>query len=377
MVPLGFLFSPLKIGGLDLANRVVMAPMTRYFAKDGVLTSDAAAYYRRRAEGGAGLIITEGAAIPHPVAQFRSTTPDFFGEAALAVWRQIVEAVHAAGSSIMIQLWHPGLGREVSRTNNPHEPSIGPSGYHPFAEAPTRSMTDSDIADVIAAYGEAAATAQALGFDGVNIHGGHGYLIDEFFWTETNRRDDGYNGAIADRVRFGVEVVREMRRRVRADFPIMFRFSQWKTLLYTARNADDPAELEQFVGPLADAGVDAFDASMRRFWIPEFEGSDMNLAGWIGKLTGKLSMAVGSITLEGPLRTRTDKKLGEVAAASAANLVRLGEMMERGDFDLACVGRAMLANPDWANIIREGAFDELRAYDPASLIQLECSEWKA
>src|SRR5690606_31751349 len=137
---------------------------------------------------------------------------------------------------------------------------------------------------VVAAFAQAAADARALGFDAVEVHGAHGYLIDQFFWEGTNRRDDAYGGSIANRTRFAAEIIAAIRARVGADLPIILRFSQWKLQDYHARLVNSPTELEQFLTPLAEAGVDLFHCSTRRFWEPEFAGSDLTLAGWTRKL---------------------------------------------------------------------------------------------
>jgi 2,4-dienoyl-CoA reductase-like NADH-dependent reductase (Old Yellow Enzyme family) len=316
------------------------------------------------------MVITEGTAIPHPVAQQNGRIPNFSG-ANLPRWRSVSEAVHGAGAAMVAQLWHAGLYREQSDTCNPESLSIAPSIV---GKAPVRAMTEEDIADVVDSYAIAAKDACDLGFDGIEIHGAHGYLPDQFFWPRTNRRTDRYGGPIENRVRFAVQVVREIRQRTRPDFPILFRFSQWKGSQYDARVAETPEELEAWLVPLAEAGVDIFDASTRRFWLPEFPGSELNLAGWAKKLTGKASMTVGSVGLESPLEVG---KIGTMnsAAASVANLDRLVTMMRRGDFDLVALGRIILTNPDWPNLVRAGRFDEIRPYDASAVAQrLECSE---
>lgn len=354
------LFEPVVIAGLRLRNRIAMAPMTREFAIAGVPGGDAPAYYARRARGGAALIVTEGTAVPHAVAHQSRRIPHMYGAPALARWREVVDAVHAEHSCIFSQLWHCGLGRLQDETDNPDEPSIAPSVV---GRRPVRAMTDRDIAEVIESFAVAAATAKDIGFDGVEIHGAHGYLLDQFFWSRTNRRGDGYNGGIAERVRFAAELVAAMRARVGPSFPIMLRFSQWKGGHYDARLAEGPAELEQLLGPLADAGVDIFDASTRRFWQPEFAGSELNLAGWAKKLSGRPSMTVGSVGLRGPL---DGNYVGEMntTEVSAANLLPLEAMLRRQEFDLVAVGRMLLANPEWPALLRQGRFDLLQAYQP-------------
>ncbi|MBV1688929.1 12-oxophytodienoate reductase [Novosphingobium sp. G106] len=306
---------------------------------------------------------------PHVVAQQVRESPIFRGEDAEFAWRDVAAAVHGAGAAIFMQLWHTGLGRKASGTDNPLEPSIGPSGFLPAQELPGRAMEPQDFDDVIESFGLAAEMAERAGFDGVNIHGAHGYLIDQFFWERTNLRTDTYGGGIANRVRFGAEIVAEMRRRVSPGFVIMFRFSQWKGPDYEARLASTPAELAAYLQPLVDAGVDVFDASTRRFWQEEFEGSPQNLAGWAKKLTGKPSMTVGSVSLDLPLQSRGDR-VKDVAAVSRENLEQLMTMFDRGDFDIVGVGRAIIANADWANKVKTGDLESLKPYDPACLAEL-------
>ena len=174
----------------------------------------------------------------------------------------------------------------------------------------------------IRAFGQAARSAERLGFDGLEIHGAHGYLLDQFFWDGTNQRADGYGGDLVARTRFAVEVIREIRSQVSPEFPVCLRFSQWKLQDYTAKLAQNPAELESFLAPLAAAGVDLFHCSQRRFWEPEFEGSRLNLAGWTRKLTGKPTVTVGSITLNEEF-TRTFQ------SADTAAVTGIDELLDR------------------------------------------------
>ena len=363
------LFQPFVCGSLRLENRFVMSPMTREMSPNNVLNPDAPKYYARRASGGCGLVVTEGTAIPHPVAHQSSEVPNFSGES-LPCWKIVAQEVHQAGGAVFAQLWHTGLYRDAAATSNPEALSIAPSIV---GKSPVRAMTDEDIADVINAYATAAADAFAIGFDGIEIHGAHGYLPDQFFWSATNRRTDQYGGSIENRVRFAAEVVAEIRRRTAPDFPIMFRFSQWKGAMYDEKIATSPAELEAWLTPLADAGVDIFDASTRRFWLPEFDGSELNLAGWAKKVTGKASMTVGSVGLEDPLEVCKISDMNGVSV-STANLRRLAEMFDRGDFDLVALGRIVLTNPDWPNLVHKGQFDSIKPYDAAAVAErLECS----
>jgi 2,4-dienoyl-CoA reductase-like NADH-dependent reductase (Old Yellow Enzyme family) len=359
------LFQPYCLNRLHLANRVVMAPMTRSFSPDGVPGADVAAYYRRRAENGVGLIITEGTVIDHPASTNDTRVPHFHGTAALAGWAHVLAEVHAAGGKIMPQIWHVGTVRRVGDRPNPEAPPIGPSGLYKPGVKVVEPMTEAEIAAVIDAYARAAGDARRLGFDGVELHGAHGYLIDQFFWEGTNQRSDRYGGDMLARTRFAVEVIQACRRAVGPDFPIVLRYSQWKQQDYAARLAVTPALLERFLAPLADAGVDVFHCSTRRFWEPEFEGSALNLAGWTKKLTGKPVITVGSVSLDNDMVAAFRGK-----AAAITSIDRLVEMLARDEVDLVAVGRAMLVDYAWAAKVREGRMHELLPFTPESLRSL-------
>jgi 2,4-dienoyl-CoA reductase-like NADH-dependent reductase (Old Yellow Enzyme family) len=364
------LFKSFTLNGVTLANRIVMAPMTRNHSPGGVPGADVAAYYRRRAEGGAGLILTEGTAPNHPEAKNMPDVPHMYGDEALAGWTRVVEGVHAAGGRIFSQLWHVGAVQGHSEPKLPRAP-ISPSGLLKPDTKVGEPMTESEIEGMIDTYAEAAANAQRVGFDGIELHGAHGYLIDQFFCEGTNRRTDKYGGDLVQRTRFGVEVIRECRRRVGPKFPIQLRFSQWKLQDYGARLAATPQDLERFLEPLAAAGLDAFHCSTRRFWDPEFEGSDLNLAGWTKKLTSKPTITVGSVSLEVDFTVSLGRapapKTDGNGAGRAAHMERLGEMLDRGDFDLVAVGRAILADPAWAAKVRGDRLTELNSFTPEVL----------
>ncbi|MFE6285652.1 NADH:flavin oxidoreductase [Streptomyces sp. NPDC057877] len=354
---------PAAINGLSLANRIVMAPMTRKFSPGGVPGADVASYYSRRAAAGVGLIVTEGTYVGHGSAGESDRVPRFHGDEQLAGWAKVAEAVHAAGGRIVPQLWHIGMVRQAGQPPFPEAPAVGPSGLRIGAAEPTgKAMTRSDLDAVIEAFADAAAAAERIGFDGVELHGAHGYLIDQFLWSGTNRRTDAYGGDPVARTKFAAEVVTAVRERVSPEFPVIFRYSQWKPDFYDAKLAGTPEELEAILTPLAAAGVDAFHASTRRYWVPEFEGSDLNLAGWTRKLTGKTAITVGSVGLDGDFQRAFQ---GEGAPVSG--LDDLLDRLERDEFDLVAVGRAVLHDPEWAAKVLEGRLDELKAYDAASL----------
>ncbi len=224
--------------------------------------------------------------------------PNFHGDDALEGWSRVAAEVHEAGGLIIPQLWHVGTVRKIGDHPHPEALPIGPSGLTADGAQVAEPMTERKIQAVIEAYAQAAADAKRIGFDGIELHGAHGYLIDQFFWSKTNKRTDRYGGDLVARTRFAVEIIEACRRAVGPDFPIVFRYSQWKASDYTVKLAETPDELTQWLEPLVDAGVDMFHCSTRRFWEPEFAESKLNLAGWTKKLTGKPVITVGSVGLE-------------------------------------------------------------------------------
>lgn len=333
------LFQPFNGGGLSLSNRIVMAPMTRQFSPEGVPGADVAAYYRHRAENSVGLIVTEGTIVDHADASNQKNVPHFYGETALAGWKNVVDGVHAAGGKIIPQIWHMGARGQVN------------------------DYTEQDIADLVQTFARSAAAAKEAGFDGIELHGAHQYLIDQFFWDQTNNRTDRYGGDMIKRTRFAVEIIEACREAVGPDFPIVFRFSQWKGSDYAAKLAETPEELGRILQPLSEAGVDIFHCSTRRFWQPEFEGSDLNLAGWTKKLTGKPTITVGSVGLDGEFMSLFKEGKG----ADVRGIDDLLQRLEDGEFDLVAIGRALLGDPAWASKVKNGRQDELVAFSPAAL----------
>lgn len=330
-----------------------MAPMTRSKSPDGIPTDDVVRYYERRALGEVGLILSEGTVVDRPASSNDKDIPHFHGEKALGQWKKVIDAVHAASGKMGPQIWHMGVVK-------PHR-----SGWMPRApfEGPAE-MSRQDIEQTIEAFAQAAADAKEAGFDTVEIHGAHGYLVDQFFWEGTNTRTDQYGGkTIGERSRFAVEVVSAIRKRVGDDFPILLRLSQWKQQRFEARIAQNAKEMEDWLLPLSEAGVDLFHCSQRRFWEPEFEGSDLNFAGWAKKITGKPTITVGSIGLEGGDFIQSFRGEG----AKAGPLDELERRLNRGDFDLVAVGRALLSDPQWTRKVRERRFNELLGFDKEHL----------
>jgi 2,4-dienoyl-CoA reductase-like NADH-dependent reductase (Old Yellow Enzyme family) len=295
--------------------------------------------------------------------------PFFHSDAPLGGWQGVIEAVHAAGGRMGPQVWHTGAV-PVAEEGFERGPLDSPSGLNGPDKPVGEPMSEEAIADTIAAFAAAARDAQARGFDTVEIHGALGYLIVQFFWSGTNRRDDKWGGAtIAERSRFAAEVVAAMRETVGPDYPIILRVSQRKQQDYAARLAPSPGEMEQWLGPLVAAGVDILHCSQRRFWEPEFPELDgeegLNFAGWAKKLTGAATISVGSVGLSGDFFGAFQGQ-----ASQPASLDGLVARMERGEFDLVAVGRALLSDSQWTEKVRQGRGDQLTDFDPAALAVL-------
>lgn len=359
---MALLFDELTIRSLTLRNRVVMSPMTRAASPGGVPGPPVAEYYRRRAEGGTGLIITEGVAIDHPSSVDHADVPRMHGPLAQKGWRKVVDGVHDAGGKIIPQLWHVGplWGVMQGGESTPMRPSglwgtPGVTAYPPAIVErlipPTRAMSDDDLQAVIEAYRSAARDAVTAGFDGIAIHGAHGYLLDAFLWADTNRRDDEWGGDPARRASFPAAVIRAIRAEIGEDLPIIFRFSQHKQQDYTAGLAQTPDELAQLLLPLVEAGVDVLDASTRRFHQPAFDHSDRSLAGWAKVLTGAHTMAVGSF---GMAPSRKEARAG-AATSAVDHRLELERRLDAEEFDLIAIGRLHLADPNLARLLRDGA----------------------
>ncbi len=369
------LLEPVRIRRVTLPNRIMMSPMARGVDQSGMPGASFAAYLRRRAEGGVGTVTVGSVVVNHggTIAGFDMgpgrTTPYLWSHAVLDDWRRVLREVHRAGSLVFPQLMHIGVMRPpgVPPFYSPSGiwgPTEGPSSYSKkeIEEFNRKGivMSESDIQDVIDAFAQGASNAKAVGFDGVAIHGGHGYLIDNFLWGGTNLRADRWGGDKVKRTAFAVEVVRAVRDSVGQGMPVSFRFSQWKPMNFDARLADTPQELEAILMPIAKAGVDIFEASARDFAEPAFPDRPENLAYWTRKVTGVTTAMVGGTTVQ------RERYQGTMTPPKTVN--NLDDVMrryERGEFDLLAVGRALLNDPEWLVKARTG--QAFKPFDPQCL----------
>ena len=285
-------------------------------------------YYKRRRPSR----LTCQAPADRPASLNDKDAPRTTGEKELADGKAGIDGVHAAGGVVAPTLWHVGNVRTRNQEWTPPGPYDSPSGLSRPDKAVGAPMTDEEVDDAIRAFAEAAGNAKKLGFDAIELHGAHGYLIDQFFWEGTNLREDAYGAKdLPGRARFAADILKAVRQEVGPDYPVIIRISQWKQQDYEVKLAQDPKALEAWLGALVDAGADILHCSQRRFWEPEFEGSDLNFAGWAKKVTGVPTITVGSVGLSGEFIA------GFAGEASQPASLESWASPDRGDFDL--VGR--------------------------------------
>lgn len=355
------LFDPFSFAGLELANRIVMAPMTRRLSPDNrVPGEDTARYYARRAAGGVGLILTEGVHIDPVHAPDSENVPGLFNGAQTEGWSRVAGAVHAAGGKIGAQLWHTGR-----HAMNPIGPSAVPVINSRTGEpkATPRAMTAADLDQVTEAFASAAVRAKHAGLDTVEIHGAHGYLLDSFLLPTANTRDDAFGGSLENRQRFPLQVAKAVRDAVGPGYPVLYRLSQWSMEDYAQLAYPDAETLGNFIRKLAEAGVDAVHVSTRDLTDAAFPDSEETLASAAKRLGGLPSVAVGRVSVSTSMSE--DAPLGVTDPKPAA------DQLAEGLVDLVAVGRALIANPDWPELVRQGRWAELSAYDRTMLDSLE------
>ena len=376
--PLNQLFSPFEIAGLQLPNRVVMAPMTRSFCGvSAVPTAEVAKYYAARAAGGCGLIITEGTVVNMTDAHGYSGIPAICNDAQQAGWLQVTDAVHEAGGKIAIQLWHTGrLGHSRAMAGGqPLAPSaIAADGlFRDFGDRETlahglpyerpEAITLAQIDRVIGEFSAAAARAVAAGFDAIELHGANGYLIHTFFNSSSNQRSDEFGGDVAGRSEFAVRLIRTVRSAI-GSLPLGIRLAQHAVNDYQWVTWADQSELATCLELLKSAGADMLHSSGYRMDAPAFADGE-SLVAALKRLSGLPTIGSGGITYS---NTTAESFAG--GAADLADPVVAERALEQGECDLVAVGRALIANPDWANKVASGDWRRLAPFDASMLAAL-------
>ena len=330
------LFRPIKLGAIDAPNRILMAPLTRGRADPGFIpTAMMAEYYRQRA--GAGLIISEATGISVEGLGWPSA-PGIWNDAQVAGWKLVTEAVHTAGGRIILQLWHMGRlvhpdflggkpGVSASATTAPDHAHT-PTGRQPNQQA--HALTVEEIARVVEDYGHAAENAKAAGFDGVQLHGANGYLVDQFLRNNTNLREDEYGGSVQNRTRFMREVLERLIKVWGADRVSIRLSPNGET---QGCDDSDPASV--------------FGAAARvleELGIGFVELREPGPEGSFGRTEVPGQSPLIRKLYSGPLVLNSDYTAERAAADVAA-----------GKCDAVSFGRPYISNPDLADRIRAGA----------------------
>lgn len=333
MTKQSILYTPITIGNVSLNNRVAVAPMTRTSASpDGLATDDMARYYARFARGGHSLVITEGAYPDLLHSQGYLNQPGIANSAQAEAWRKVVAAVHAEGGKIFMQLMHGGA---LSQGNHWSGETVAPSAVQPAGEQMSfyrgsgpyrmpKELSVDEIEQVKQAFAAAAGRAKAAGFDGVEIHGANGYLLDQFLTFHTNLRTDQYGGPTENRVRLLVEVSQAVRAEVGAGYAVGIRISQGKVNDYQHKWAEGEQDARIIFERLGAAGLDYIHTTEFDAGAPAF-GDGESLAA-LAKRYGKLPVIANG-------------QLGDHDKAAA--------LVERGDATIVTLGKTALANPDW------------------------------
>lgn len=329
------LFEPIKIGAWNLRSRIAMAPLTRSFADDqtGVVGEDIVEYYRKRAADGVGLIISEGTVIS-PRGKGNPGVPGIYSDEQIKGWKKVTDAVHKEGGTMIAQIWHVGRlsHHELAGNLPPQAPSAIPAeGLVPQFRKPydvPEEMTIEAINEVINQYAQAAKNAIAAGFDGVEIHGAHGYLIDQFNSDISNHRTDKYGGDLAQRLTFMKEVIKAVIDAIGTERTLI-RFSAFKGDNPNYMWEDPELAIRTFVEAFKEAGATMIHPSTMGFDSVLADGKTMHQL--VRKYWDGIIIGVGSLNPE------------------MAN-----EAIEEGSIDVAAFGRPLISNPDLIYRLKNG-----------------------
>lgn len=343
------LWSPLQIGSTQLPSRVALAPMTRISAaEDGLVTEKMVSYYEAFARGGFALLITEGIYPDATYGQGYLYQPGLATDEQARSWATVVDAVHAAGSTIFAQLMHAGSQAQGNRFK---DSTIGPSAVAPKGEqlgfyrgeGPYRmpsEITPEQMEEVRQGFVAAALRAKEAGFDGVEIHGANGYLLDQFLTDYLNLRTDEYGGSTQNRVRFPAEIARAVREAVGPDMTVGIRISQSKVSDHDHRWAGGAEEAEVIFSTLAATGVDFLHTTEHKAYAPAFGDHGPSLAALAKQHSGLPVIANGHLDDPG---TAVSMLVDHAA-------------------DVVALGKAALGNRDWPDRVKNGRpLDELDA----------------
>ena len=345
------LFAPIRIGAVSLPNRLAVAPMTRVSAtEDGLPTQRMAQYYASFAEGGFGLVITEGIYTDQAYSQGYLFQPGLSDAAQRDAWRPVVAGVRERGGRMFAQLMHAGA---ISQGNRYRSETRGPSAVRPKGQqmpfyrgsGPYRvpvAMSAAEIAEALSGFANAAVLAREAGFDGVELHGANGYLLDQFLTEGVNLREDEYGRTVEGRLRLIVEAIQAVRRAVGADFIVGVRISQSKVNDFLHRWHGREREAAVIFGTLGRLPIDYVHTTEFEAWRPAF-GEGASLAAL----------------------ARQQVAIPVIANGSLHDPQQASGLLERGEADLVSLGRGALGHADWPRRVAVG--EPLEAFDPKIL----------
>lgn len=336
--PYPHLFSPGTIAGLELKNRIVQTPMGTGLVDLGRVTEREVAFQEERARAGVGLLITGGAAV-HPTSRFPARIiVELWDEEGIEALSRRCEAVHRHGARIFGQLIH--LGRESPGGQTDYVP-MGPSPIpHQRDPGVPHEMTTSEIRMLVDAFGRSAVNSKAGGYDGVEIHGAHGYLVSQFLSPESNRRTDAYGGTLEGRTRLLIEIVEEIRGRCGVDYPVGVRLSA-EDYVAGGLTLDDTREIALTLQDTAPVDYISITTGMRGNYVKDSTYDEGFALDYAQVVKGDIDVP---IIVAGRIR---HPDLAERALAE-------------GKTDFVGIGRAQLADPDWVEKAREGRADQIR-----------------
>jgi 2,4-dienoyl-CoA reductase-like NADH-dependent reductase (Old Yellow Enzyme family) len=334
------LFSPVEIGKLRLRNRIAVAPMTRVSATaDGRPTERMAQYYASFAEGGFGLVIAEGIYTDNAYSQGYLFQPGLSDAVQRDAWRPVITGVHARGARMVAQLMHAGA---LSQGNLYRSETKGPSAVRPKGQQMAfyrgvgayrmpSSMSAAEVTEALNGFAKAAVRAREAGFDGVEVHGANGYLLDQFLTEGINLRDDGYGGKIEGRLRLIVEAIQAVREAVGSDFIVGVRISQGKVNDFAHKWGGGERDAAVIFGTLGKLPIDYLHTTEFEAWRPAFDRGD-SLAALARRHVAVPVIANGSLHVP---------KQAE-------------GMLERGEADMISLGRGALTHADWPRRVAAG-----------------------
>lgn len=295
------IFSPLQLGKFTLKNRLGVAPMTRMSAgKESIPRQDVLDFLVRRARNGAAVVFTEAIVTDYESAQGYPGQARVLNQSQVDAWKPVTEAIRTHGAVSIMQMFH--CGRMAWPEINPAGRSIAPSPVTPKQANPLTgqpypvpdAMSHFDIAHVVSGFVETTKGAVAAGFDGVEIHGAHGYLINQFLSSYSNHRTDEYGGTLANRFRFAREIIRAVREVLPKDVLLTFRVSNWGIADMDVSLFRDAREWEELIDLIDSEPIDALSLSTYDFKAKAF-GTDQTMAGLTRSRTTKPLMLCGKI----------------------------------------------------------------------------------